>query len=199
MNPSANFDVDEFNKKFEREMELSKKKTSEVLEYELPDKTVLRVDKRLIDPALTNGKNYTDPTKPDFIDPNTDSKDRLALLALVDRYRKRVLVLLTGKRNEFVIPGTYAKLVEPYRNAAARGMENYTGVKIDKEKTERILCLKDNNGLEICTYLCYSFDVRNMKKKKVKWVPIFKLYYYNDIYFATYYRFVYHAVMKALY
>ena len=194
-----NFEIREFNKKFEDYKLLANMTPSDTVIYEMPGDKVLTIDMDLIDPRLTNGKNYTDPWSEDFIDPNKDSKTRIALVGLINKFEKKILVVPTRERHQYFIPGGFTKVVEPYNNAAVRIFRNITGITLDKKKIVKALLAKNKKGLEICTYLSFGFKETPALRKGFLWIPIKHLSSYNNPNFSAYYKLLHSTILQHLY
>ena len=197
------FKLDNFNKKFDDLMILSKIKTSETFVYQLPNDKTISIDSDLIDPVLANGKNYINPFKDDFIDPNQDSPDRISILALINKFDKKILVIEVNEPHHFFIPGGKNKIVESFKNSAIRNFKHLTNISLDKKKVYKLCCGENSKGLELCTFICFVFDEEQQKintsHQNMKWIPIKYLYHYNNDQFQNYYRFIYQSILKNLY
>ena len=197
------FKIDDFNKKFDDLMILSKIKTSETVVYQLPNDKTISINYDLIDPVFAKGENYINPFKDDFIDPNQESPNRISILALINKFNKKILVIEVNDSHNFFIPGGKNKIVESFKNSAIRNFEHLTNISLDKKKVYKLCCAENKEGLELCTFICFVFDEDQQKintsHHNVKWIPIKHLYHYNNDKFKNYYRFIYQSILKNLY
>ena len=145
------FDLQRFNKKFE-DLNLVEQinAISDTVTFDADFKTCQNcpnaynnddVFSKLVDPDLAKGKNYFNPYEDDYIDPNQDSPNRFALLALINKYNKTIMVI--GLKNQhYYIPGGKCKIFESFQNAAVRQFRQLTNVQLDGQKLTRLLYAK---------------------------------------------------------
>ncbi len=190
------FDIEAFNTMFDKNVKLEKaSKTSETTMYTLPDNTILSIHANLIDPSLVNGKNYINPLRDDFIDPNQDSADRIVLMILVNKFNKQMLVMPHNNNRSFRIPGGPPKIVESYEHAVCRKFAEIMGIELDQKQITKILCSKGNDGKEICTYMAHTFkEYEDNRKLNGSWIHIKNLLFANNQYCRAAYDTIIHSL-----
>jgi len=192
-------DIKKFNKDYEDSMLLSKLNTSESVTYEIPkrDGTSKRVtiDGDIIDPSLVKGRNFFDPTRDDFIDPNTDSNTRLVIMCLVDKYTKTIFVMLNKQPYRYWLPGGKPKIIEPADRAALRIFHSITGLKLDSKKIINLYNTPTTN-----IFFTLHFDKKLIKRTlDTAWVPLEYLRYYQNKSYEFLYKMIYIKIMNILY
>ena len=165
-NKAANFDLKEFNQTFE---DLNLVTQIDTISSDVPYEKSLSGNAspqmRLVDPVLAAGHNYYNPYEKDYIDPNQDSKNRLSLLALIDKFNKKILVITkpqrptnhyynflsninrnpynnNGQSHLFYIPGGKCKIFESFENCALRHFQQSTRIQLDHAKITKLNCDK---------------------------------------------------------
>ncbi len=164
----SNFEISKFNKQFEDIKMLSKaRKPSDIIQYNVNGKNVI-VDTGLIDPIYTKGKNYINPYADDFNNPNQESPNRFAMISIVDKFKKRVLVNkeINNKRL-FSMPLYPTKIVESYEHAAKRLCLENLGINVDSEKINKVtdsrITVGNKKNLFIRIFSVYSYKDQNKK------------------------------------
>ena len=195
------FDIKQFNKNFEDSMLLSKINTSEAVIYEYPSNTVaghynkVQIDADIIDRNLIKGRNFFDPRKPNFIDPNTNSKNRLLIICLVDKFTKSIFVMLNNKRYRYWLPGGRPKIIEPAIKGILRIFKSISGLSLEEKKVRHIY----KTG-HIDVFLTYHFDKSKiLRTSDTAWVPLEYLRYYQNEEYKTLYNIIYLKIMNSLY
>lgn len=190
------FNIQSFNKNFEDSMLLSKINTSEAVIYEYPSKNrIVRIDSDLIDRNLVKGRNFFNPERDDFIDVNTQSKNRLVIVCLVDKFNKSVFVILNRKSKNFWLPGGKPKIIEPAKKGIIRIFKSLSGLKLDESKIKQIY---KNSTTDI--FLTYNYDKTRIKRNlDTAWVPLEYLRYYQNPSYVFLYKMIYLKIMNDMY
>ena len=192
---TPNFDIVSFNKDFEDSMLLSKISTAESISYDMPNKKTIVIDKGYIDPKLTKGRNFTNPMREDFIDPNQDSPTRLVIVCAVNKFDKTICVMLNDQQYRFWVPGGKPKIVEEAKHAGIRIFKDITGLELNPEKVKDVYKTKD-----IDVFLTINFDKDKMRKDvKMSFIPLDYLRFYPNQYFSYLYKMMYLRIMNDLY
>lgn len=222
----SNFDKSKFNKNFQDLKILSEIDggISDTITYEGAEKKQNDVNETIIDYKLAKGKNYYNPYLDNYINPKTLSNDRLVLIALIDKFSKKVFILPTYSYNRYTIPGGRPYIFENSENAAVRKFKEVTGILIEKKKIFK-LCNKDifitksvlmqtpethetpetqqiTHTVKVCTYIVFVFDQMSYiqtPQYNDHWLPIKELTSYNSKNFNRYYSHVYTCILQHLY
>lgn len=143
--------------------------------------------------------NYTDPTAPNYVNPNRESPNRASCLIIVDKHRKKFLSV--WKYNgSYDIPGGKCKIIEPYEEAAIRELKEETGIIV--EKINMIKLLEANDGqFNVITFMAqkHSGKIETSEKHIVGWIPLKYLNYNDNPRWKKYNQIVYEKILSMLY
>ena len=155
----------------------------------------------LVDETLAKNVNWFDPDGENYVDPFEDSQTRLSLIALIDKFRKKILVINTDQPHRFFVPGGRPKVFEASHLAAIRNFYNLTKIKIESDKLTELLIAKIDPKLTVTTYV--SFVCNNgmppVLLPGVHWVPIVELNKFRHPAFKAYYSELYITLFQYLY
>jgi len=187
-------------------------KLSDDIRYDSLNSKNLDIDYDLIDPKYINVINFTNPDAPNYVNPYQNSNNKFCFLILINKYNKKILVILNNSPYMYALPGGANKILETFENSAVRNFKKRTNITIDKKKIHELLTstmIIYNTKVQVKTYFCFSIEKNenfsfiktgvNTTNVNLSWVPIKFLYQYDHPIFANYYKQLYSNLLQHLY
>ncbi len=94
--------------------------------------------KKKVNPFIDPDANYTNPEAENYVDPESYSTHRMSIVFLFDKHQKKYLTTLQHNQH-YILPTGKTKVIEYYEDAAARILQEKTGLFVEPKNMELIL------------------------------------------------------------